>query len=246
MSFRVFDASQDLVFFTDVTYTSCSEVEPEIQPLCRDDGIFADEAIYVLASISATTPIPVELTSFEAVGGAGEVLLRWTTASEQDNAGFEVQQRPLDVAASEWTVRGFVEGEGTRSTPTTYSLPVTNLPAGRHAFRLKQLDFDGTFAFSPTVTATVTPRDAVTISAPSPNPFRTRSTLSVTVKETQTVNVTVYDVVGRPVAVLHDGTLPGGRAHRFDVDGSPLASGVYFVRVQGPAFSEVHALTVVR
>jgi hypothetical protein len=92
-------------------------------------------------------PLPVELTSFEAQADGDAVVLRWTTLTETNNAGFEVEQR----TDSTWTQVGFAEGFGTTTEPRAYVYRIEAVAPGLHGFRLKQIDYDGGFAYSPEV-----------------------------------------------------------------------------------------------
>jgi len=84
------------------------------------------------------------------------------------------------------------------------------------------------------------------LTAPYPNPFEGRAWFTLEVAEAQDVRVTLYDVMGREVIRLHDGPFAAGSRHGFEVDGRPLASGVYVLRVVGEHFAETQRLTLVR
>jgi hypothetical protein len=84
------------------------------------------------------------------------------------------------------------------------------------------------------------------LSAAYPNPFSQRARFTLEVAEAQDVRVTVYDVMGRAVAALHDGPLTVGTSHAFELDGGSLASGVYLVRVTGDRFAETRRVTLLR
>ena len=88
--------------------------------------------------------------------------------------------------------------------------------------------------------------EAFRLSRAFPNPFREQATFTLEVARAQPVRVGVYDALGRQVALLHDGDLAAGTAHRFAVDARSLASGTYFVRVSGEAFSATERLTLLK
>lgn len=93
------------------------------------------------------------------------------------------------------------------------------------------------------------PSASYALSAVYPNPFgvaSARATLNLTVERSQTVRVSVYDALGRRVAVLHEGPLAAGQNRQFALDASKLAGGTYFVRVAGETFADVRPMTVVR
>ncbi len=72
------------------------------------------------------------------------VLLTWTTASEIDNFGFEIQRRRISPVASPWGRAGFIEGNGTTLAPHDYHFTDDVTVAGSYAYRLRQMDLDGT------------------------------------------------------------------------------------------------------
>ncbi len=88
--------------------------------------------------------VPVELTSFAATTDNKNVNLNWTTATELNNSGFQIERS----SGSEYQVVGFVAGHGTTTEVQNYSIRDQNVNAGTYTYRLKQVDFDGTFEYS--------------------------------------------------------------------------------------------------
>jgi len=86
---------------------------------------------------------------------------------------------------------------------------------------------------------------AAALSAPFPNPAGQAASLMLSLPDAATVEVALYDVLGRRVVVLHEGPLEAGE-HALMVDTSRLAAGVYVVRAVGEGFSESQRITVVR
>lgn len=183
--------------------------------------------------------LPVELTRFDAVVKGGDVTLRWATASETNNSGFEVQQR-VDGAYQQL---GFVEGAGTTSRAQSYQYEVDGLEAGTHVFRLKQVDFDGSAEYSQQVEVQISVDGRFEMEAAYPNPFRGAATVALRVKKTQDVSVGLYNMLGQRVRDLYRGTMHSGQKRTFTIDGSGLSSGMYIYRVQGETFSEARQIT---
>ena len=98
--------------------------------------------------------------------------------------------------------------------------------------------------FVPTAGEAVGLARAPSLGLAGPNPFRSRTALALSLPQAGHVSAALYDVLGRRVAVLHDGPLGAG-AHRFEIDGSGLPAGVYVARVVG-SVSASQTLTVVR
>ncbi|WP_341481831.1 lipase/acyltransferase domain-containing protein [Rhodocaloribacter litoris] len=187
------------------------------------------------------TALPVELVALSATADGPDVLLRWTTASETNNAGFEVQH-----FHDTWQTLAFVEGHGTTAGTHAYTYRIAGLDPGTHRFRLKQVDVDGTFTYSTEAEVTVGVPGVYVLSAAYPNPFREAATLRLAVARPQRVQVAVYDVLGRRVALLHAGPLAGGETHTFRFDGSGLPGGLYLIRVEGERFRATRAVTLLR
>jgi len=217
-----------------------------------EDEIVANTGSFSeLIFASDTNPLPVELTGFTATHTDEAVSLQWETASETNNTGFEVQRASGSAdAASEgnvsWTSLGFVEGAGTTDEPQSYTFTAEDIAVGTHAFRLRQVDTDGTESFSEPVEVDVTLNAAYALSNAYPNPIRSAATLDLTVQQTQPVTAAVYDVLGRQVMTLHDGEITANTPTELRLNAEELSSGTYFVRVDGKSFEATRRLTVVR
>lgn len=188
------------------------------------------------------TAMPVQLSAFRAVIDGQAAYLRWATASETDNAGFEVQH----AMDGDFVTRAFVEGHGTTSQPQRYTFTTSGLIAGSHRFRLRQVDADGTVSLSPEVSVEVTASSPYELTRPSPNPVRESASLTLTVAQSQRVEALLYDVLGRHVATLHRGPIPAHQPTPLRIDGSGLSSGLYIVRVIGDGFALSRKITVLR
>ena len=186
--------------------------------------------------------IPVELVSFDAHTNGSDVVLAWETASETNNAGFEVQLKNGD----DWSVLGFVEGQGTTTEAQTYTFTAGGMDVGTHAFRLKQIDFDGAFEYSDEVEATIEVIGTHQLSNAYPNPFNPTSQFTLAVARDQRVTAELYNVLGQRVATLFNGTIEANSTRMVQIDGSALASGAYIVRVTGETFSDVLRVTLTK
>ena len=195
------------------------------------------------AAIS-TTPLPVELVTFEGRADGAAVILRWTTASETNNAGFGLQRR--SASAPQWQTITFVEGQGTTGAAQSYEHRLSDLAPGTYRFRLQQVDLDGTASYSAEVTVEVGMAEAYQLTAPYPNPFTPSTAFTLSVRQTQPVRVEVVDALGRRVALLHDGVLEGGQGHAFTFEAADLPSGLYLVRAQGAAFQASRAIVLAK
>ena len=205
----------------------------------------------VSAASGVETTLPVELTAFRATADGSAARLTWTTASETNNTGFKVQHAPGPSgrgteSSGSWTTLGFVEGAGTTQASHTYRFRTDALAPGPHRFRLQQVDTDGSVHTSTVVRVTLQMEQALRLTAPAPNPVRQRATLAFGVREATATTVALFDVLGRRVATLYDGTPAAGRMHTVRLNTTDLPSGVYFVRLKADGRARTQKVTVVR
>jgi hypothetical protein len=153
--------------------------------------------------------LPVELVSFTSVINGNSVKLNWSTASELNNRGFEVMRKKTEGRGqqSEWELAGFVEGNGTTSENQYYSFTDKNILQGKYSYRLKQIDFDGTFSYSDEIEIEISSPDKFELSQNYPNPFNPSTKIVFTISPgekggKQEVLLKVYDVLGNEVATL--------------------------------------------
>ncbi|MEM6645672.1 MAG: T9SS type A sorting domain-containing protein [Bacteroidota bacterium] len=187
--------------------------------------------------------LPVELVSFEALQTDEAVVLRWATASETNNAGFEVEQaygdQPFEQVA-------FVSGAGTTLQAQAYEYRLADLEPGSYRFRLRQIDFDGAFEYSPEVETRIELAEAFHLTAAYPNPFSTVTQLDLIVRQSENVRVVAFDALGRQVDVLHDGLLATQEVQKFVLNAADQPSGVYFVQIQGETFRTTRQVLLVK
>lgn len=188
------------------------------------------------------TSVPVELTSFTASLGTNKVILNWITATEENNLGFEISRaiKNEKLKIENWEVIGFVEGNGTTTVRNIYSFEddVTKvLTQGVVAYRLKQIDYDGSFEFSPVVEIEIDfmPNE-YSLLQNYPNPFNPNTVISYQLPALSNVVLKVYDVLGNEVAVLVNETQSAGRYNINFSTGSlgnavNLSSGIYYYQL---------------
>ena len=192
--------------------------------------------------------LPVELTFFEVGLEGTAALLQWQTASETNNAGFEIHARSSGSGweTRDWDVLGFVEGAGTTLEVQSYRFRVAGLEPGRHVFRLKQIDYDGTFEYSPEVEVNVAMPETFFVASVFPNPFNPEATLQFAVRQSQPVTATVYNMLGQQVLALYRGVPAAGETQTVQIDGSRLVTGTYVVQITGEQFVETQMITLVK
>jgi len=180
--------------------------------------------------IESDVPLPVELTSLEAVAGDREVDLTWTTASETDNAEFMVQR---STATSDWTTVGTVASEN-NATETTYNYTDRGVVNGvTYTYRLLSRDINGT-VHEYDMTADATPEAPLpteyALEQNYPNPFNPNTSISYAVKEGGFVSLKVYNLLGQEVATLVSQRMEIGR-YTATFSANDLPSGIYVYRL---------------
>lgn len=167
--------------------------------------------------------IPVELTSFTASLINDEVVLNWVTATELNNQGFEIQQ---SYDGENFKNIGFVPGFGSTSETKSYSFTVNNTPSGLHYYRLKQVDFDGTYEYSPLVEIEGPVPGEYALHQNHPNPFNPSTTISFSLPVDSDVNIKLFNMLGQEVAEIINSNFQTGN-HNIEFNADGLSSGAY-------------------
>ncbi len=187
--------------------------------------------------------LPVELVAFEGRSQGRRIDLTWSTATEERNAGFVVE-RSLESAPFENI--GWVEGAGTSQTVRDYSFVEEEANFGFHRFRLRIVDFEGAYDYSPTIEVRVESPDEYFIEPIYPNPFNPEAVVRFGVAKAQHVRVELHSILGSEVRVLFDGALADRETRVVKIDGHDLASGTYLVRFAGQNFAGSRTLTLIK
>jgi len=178
-------------------------------------------------NIAVINIIPVELTSFNAKVDGNNVNLTWSTATETNNKGFSVERK----SGEKFETIAFVDGHGTTVESKNYSFTDNGLNSGSYTYRLKQVDFDGTFAYSKAVEVDMNIPDQYSLNQNYPNPFNPATSIDFGLAVDSKVSLKVFNILGQEVAVLANGLISAG-THKVSFNGSNLFSGVYFVRME--------------
>jgi hypothetical protein len=184
---------------------------------------------------SVNGPLPVEMTSFAAVMQGTSALLNWSTATEVNNNGFEIERRAVNgeqVTVNSWIKVGFVPGAGTSNSPKSYSFQDAQLAPGAYVYRIKQIDNDGSFKYSASTQVDAGVSDALKLGGNYPNPFNPTTNIQFSVPENGYASLKVYNMLGQEVATLFSGMATAGHYIPATFNASRLASGIYFARLQ--------------
>jgi hypothetical protein len=178
--------------------------------------------------------VPVELISFSAEVVNNEVKLNWQTATETNNSGFEI----LRCAQNDrvWRAIGFAIGYGTTTEPKSYLFTDENVNTGSYKYRLKQIDFDGSFTYSDIVEVEVLSLNIFSLEQNYPNPFNPSTVISYRLPVNSMVTLKIYDILGNEITTLVNEEKPAGsyvvEFNIYSDGGQNLVSGVYFYKLQ--------------
>ncbi len=170
--------------------------------------------------------VPVEFTAFSAKADNGSVSLNWATATETNNKGFEVQRS----TGGEFATIGFVNGNGTSTQAHEYSYVDNSVSNGQYSYRLKQVDFDGSFAYSQVEVVNVNAPSVYSLAQNYPNPFNPSTQINFNLASDSKVTLKIFDILGQEVVTLLNGSLLAG-PHFVNFNASSLTSGVYLYRL---------------
>ncbi|HEX7356548.1 MAG TPA: T9SS type A sorting domain-containing protein [Ignavibacteriaceae bacterium] len=190
------------------------------------------------------SPLPVELTSFTAKAISGKVQLDWTTATELNNAGFEIE-RSFD--GNTFFAVGYVKGNGTTTEQRSYSfVDEFEYNATQSIYyRLKQVDYNGSVNYSEVVAVVIEIPIEYALGQNYPNPFNPSTKIKYSVPQSGLVTIAVYDLTGQEVARLVNEVKEAGN---FEVDFNAvgLSSGVYFYKMISNNFSQVKKMSILK
>jgi hypothetical protein len=187
-------------------------------------------------------PVPVELSSFSVNAVKGNVQINWTTASETNNKGFDIERK---AEGKSWIKIGYVDGNGTTTQSKAYSYSDKNLSNGTYYYRLKQMDYDGTFSYSKTAEVNVNTPAVYELSQNYPNPFNPSTSIQFTVPESGFVTLKVYNMLGQEVRSLVNGIKEAG-SHTIKFNADDLNSGLYLYKIEAGSFTQVRKMTLLK
>ncbi|MCH7549898.1 MAG: CRTAC1 family protein [Candidatus Krumholzibacteriota bacterium] len=201
-------------------------------------GVDADQKLRVVEDVNAQV---AQIGTLSGTGGILNAQFTWRMNYERDAVNFEIQRRS---GATFFTVE-VVTAFGTTLRPTEYTCRVGSLDAGNHTFRVCVVDSSGAVEDSAPVTVSVRPLSEA-FSPAFPNPFFASTRFELAVDVTQRVHIEAYDVAGRRVAVLFDGTVRPGQTPPITFEGSGRVSGIYLIKATGESFTAERKVLLLR
>ncbi len=186
------------------------------------------------------TALPVELSTFSITQEKQQVRLKWTTTTETNNHGFEIQRQSMNESVSEnWQVIGFVAGHGTSLTLQAYQFADQDRIFGKYAYRLKQIDRDGRFEYSEILTITIQGPASFALGQNYPNPFNPKTKIEFQIPQEvisgQAIVLRIVNTLGEEVTRFEIASpAPGNYDVTWDgtnYQGEKVAGGIYFYQL---------------
>ncbi len=180
-------------------------------------------------------PLPVELSSFTALVNKNNVVtLNWSTATEINNYGFQIQRK--NIEGKKWDTIDFIKGAGNSNSPVNYKFEDKGLTSGKYQYRLKQIDIDGNYKYSKVVEAEIKAPLKFSLEQNYPNPFNPETVIEFEVPKDSKVKIKIFDALGREVKTLLNKSVRAGFNKTMwngkDDLGNNAASGIYIYRLE--------------
>ncbi|HQF41457.1 MAG TPA: M14 family zinc carboxypeptidase [Ignavibacteriaceae bacterium] len=203
------------------------------------DGWYVDDIGVVVYGI-----IPVELNSFTALMQNNNILLNWSTSSETNNVGFDIERRSANNNSG-WQKIGFVPGKGTTTEKSSYNFTDLNPVEGKSYYRLRQIDLDGTTKVFNAVEVDFNVVREYSLSQNFPNPFNPETEISFALAKLDYVTLKIYNILGSEVATLVNEFMESGK-HTIKFNASALTSGVYLYTIKSGNFTATRKMILLK
>lgn len=183
-----------------------------------NDGSGENNLYFNNLSIRTDNPLPVELANFDAKSTTSSINLYWTTLSEINNYGFNIEKSFNGI---NFETIGFVEGNGNSIEAIAYQFTDENPQNGLNYYRLKQIDFDGQFEYSNIISIDFENENSISF---YPNPVS--DNLIITTDIQDDVTVRLISVNGQVISENSQYI-----DNQFSIDVSRLNNGIYYLQV---------------
>ena len=195
-----------------------------------------------------TTAVPVELTLFTANISDGKVILNWQTATEINNSGFSIQRSSDNVS---FTEIAFIRGHGTTTDKSVYSYTDNSALSGKYYYRLKQVDFNGSYSYTSSVEVNIGIPKNFSLDQNYPNPFNPSTTIRFALPTNARVNIKLYNTLGQEVVKILNNEQMNAGVHETIFNASNFSSGVYFYRLEakgddGSTFAQTKRMVLIK
>ncbi|MFZ1320378.1 MAG: T9SS type A sorting domain-containing protein [Ignavibacteria bacterium] len=196
-------------------------------------------------------PLPVELSSFTSSVNLRDVNLNWSTVTEENNYGFDIERSSSKgLTNTDWNKVGFVEGNGTAVSSINYSFTDRGLSTGIYNYRLKQIDFNGNFNYYNLGNeVAIGVPDKYSLSQNYPNPFNPSTKINFNIPFDGNVSLKVFDMTGREINTIVNEVKTAGY-YTVSFNASGFSSGVYYYTINadgnGNQFTETRKMMLIK
>lgn len=191
--------------------------------------------------------LPVTLSSLNSFVFNRNIKLNWVTESEINNAGFEVERAEVRSQNIEYRKIGFINGNGTKNTPTKYSFEDKNLNTGKYKYRLKQFDVNGNYEyFELSGEVEIGVPGKFDLSQNYPNPFNPVTKINFDLPVDSRVSILIYDEAGREVKRILNNEFKKAGYYTTDFSAANLSSGVYFYVLNTENFRAAKKMVILK
>jgi hypothetical protein len=201
---------------------------------------FADLASYTIFTLANHTggsnSLPVELSSFTVSNKSRSNQINWITSTEKNCSKFDIERVLVKTNGEslKWVTSGTVTASGTSTSVRSYSFTDKNLQVGKYQYRLKMIDYDGSFQYSNVVETEIALPKNFDLSQNYPNPFNPSTKIDYTLPSDSKIILEVYNIKGAMVSQLvNEEQAPGYYSLEFNSSliGKNIPSGVYLYRL---------------
>jgi hypothetical protein len=224
--------------FADTIYSVANSVNFDGIPNNLDQWNFGNNFVVHIID----NPVPVEFSNFTATVNLNNVQISWTTLTEINNSGFEIQRK---TESSDWMMVTFIPGFGTSTEIHLYTYDDINLIAGRYTYRIKQIDQDGSAHYSNMINIDVNVPAEFALEQNYPNPFNPSTRIKYSIGSKQFVSLKVYDVLGNEIATLVNEEKPSGD-YELQFLAVNLPSGIYFYKLEAGNFTKTKKMILMK
>jgi hypothetical protein len=200
---------------------------------------------YTGSGTICTGPLPVTISSFTYSVSKNNITLLWTTESELNNSGFDLEKKETKGESS-WKKITFVQGSGTTQEHKSYFYEDKNLKTGSYNYRIKQIDFNGNYEyFELQDVIKINPPAAFSMSQNYPNPFNPLTSINYEIPLSGIVKIVLYNLLGQEMASLVNEYKEAGYYTAL-FNGSNYASGVYIYRISANNFTNTKKMLLIK
>jgi len=244
---------QEYVIPAGETVSICSTFWMEDQNLCSAQSPYTPDVNFTVQDKHTITAfgnefdihlsgLAVEYESVAAFQTEEGSVIEWSTLSETNNLGFEIEK----LSNGEFNTIGFVEGHGSTLQSKSYRFvdPTFTSSFEVARYRLKQIDSDGSHRYSKEIELIAEIESTFEIGEAFPNPFVDSASFSLSVKKAQQLSVKLYDDMGREIQVVWEGAMRANETRNLNIYANDLAAGTYFYHIEGEHFSQTKSISV--